>query len=71
VRQTVYDLRQKEKIIYVLGDAVSSRSVLDHELALAEMQQDKVLVTSVEAIAWEVIKSAEGELFKKAIAILK
>jgi nicotinamidase-related amidase len=71
VRQTTYDLRQKNKNVYVFGDAVSSRSVLDHQLALTELQQDKVLVTSLEAVAWEMVRSAEGDHFKKALAILK
>jgi hypothetical protein len=71
VRQTIYDLRQKEKSIYLLADAVCSRSELDHALAIQEMRQDRVLVTSVEAVAWEMVGRAEGELFKKMLAILK
>ncbi|QSR88972.1 isochorismatase family protein [Methylacidiphilum caldifontis] len=71
VRQTVYDLRVKERTPYVLGDAVSSRNKLDHQLGIEEMRQDKVLISSVEAVGWEMIEKAEGDLFKEFLAILK
>jgi nicotinamidase-related amidase len=71
VRQTVYDLRQNEKSVYVLADAVSSRSLMDHQLALAEMRQDKVLITSVEAVCWELLRSVDHPQFREALAILK
>jgi nicotinamidase-related amidase len=71
VRQTVYDLRQKETTVYVLADAVSSRSLSDYHLALAEMRQDKVLVTSVEAVCWELMGSVNHPKFREALAILK
>jgi len=71
VRQTVYDLRQKETVVYVLADAVSSRSLSDYNLAIAEMRQDKVLISSVEAVCWELLGSADHPKFREALAILK
>ncbi len=71
VRQTVYDLRVAGKVPYVLADAVGSRHPLDHELALGEMRRDEVLVTSLEAVAWELVRSAKGPHFSKVLAILK
>ncbi|QSR86784.1 isochorismatase family protein [Candidatus Methylacidiphilum infernorum] len=71
VRQTVYDLRMREKVLYVLGDVVSSRNRLDHQLGIEEMRQDGVLISSVEAVGWEMIVKAEGEIFKKFLSILK
>lgn len=71
VRQTVYDLRMRGHVVYVLADATGSRATADHEIALAELRSDKVLVTSVEAAAWEMLGSADSNLFRAAIAILK
>jgi len=71
VRQTVYDLRMRDKTPYVLGDAVSSRNQIDHQLGIEEMRQDRVLISSVEAIAWEMIEKAEGAFFKEFLSILK
>ena len=39
--------------------------------ALAELRSDKVLVTSVEAVAWEMLGSADHKLFPAALEILK
>jgi nicotinamidase-related amidase len=71
VRQTVYDLRMRGHVVYVLADAMGSRASADHEIALAELRSDKVLVTSVEAAAWEMLGSADSKLFRAAISILK
>lgn len=71
VRQTVYDLRMRDQTVYVLADAVGSRSMVDHDVALAELRSDKVLITSVEALAWEMLATAESHLFRPALAILK
>lgn len=71
VRQTAYDLRAKGKNIYLLVDALSSRYLLDHQLALDEMQQDKILISTVETISWELVQQAETDLFKQVLALLK
>jgi nicotinamidase-related amidase len=71
VRQTVYDLRLAGHAVYLVGDAAASRHPLDHELALAEMRRDGVVVASLEALAWELTGGAEAPLFRQALAILK
>ncbi len=72
VRQTVYDLHARGHAIYLLADAVSSRSPVDHRLALHELREHAAKrVTSVEAVAWEFLGRAEGETFKRLLAILK
>jgi len=71
VRQTVYDLRLAGHTVYLVGDAVSSRHPLDHELALAEMRRDGVLVASLEALAWELTGGAGAPIFRQVLAILK
>ncbi|HPA20268.1 MAG TPA: isochorismatase family protein [Verrucomicrobiae bacterium] len=71
VRQTVYDLRVRDHVVYVLADAVGSRATADHDIALAELRSDKVLITSVEAVAWEMLDSSDSKLFRPGLAILK
>ena len=72
VRQTVFDLHERGHFVYLLADAVSSRSTQDHRLALHEMREHAAKrVTGVEAVAWELLGRAEGETFKRLLAILK
>ncbi len=72
VRQTVYDLHERGHAVYLLADAVGSRSPTDHTLALHEMREHCARrVTSVETVAWELLGRAEGETFKRLLAILK
>ena len=72
VRQTVFDLRERGHAVYLLADAVSSRSETDHRLALHEMREvARARVTTLEAVSWELLGRAEGDTFKKLLAILK
>jgi nicotinamidase-related amidase len=71
VRQTAYDLREEGKSVYLIADATSSRQLLDHQLAVHEMQQDKIIVSTVETISWELVQKAGTDLFRKVLAILK
>ncbi len=72
VRQTVFDLRERGHEIYLLADAVGSRSETDHRLALHELREiAHARITTLEAIAWEMLGKAEGEPFKKLLALLK
>ncbi|MGD9895860.1 MAG: isochorismatase family protein [Candidatus Methylacidiphilaceae bacterium] len=67
VRQTVYDLREGGHAVYLLADAVASRNPLDHEVALDEMRQDRVVVTTLEALACELGAEAEGLILEKLL----
>ena len=72
VRQTVFDLRERGHTIFLLADAVGSRSEVDHRLALHELREVAgARVTTVETIALEMLGRAEGEGFKKLLALLK
>ncbi len=72
VRQTVFDLRERGHTVYLLADAVASRAESDHRLALHELREiAQARVTTLEAVAWELLGRAEGESFKKLLAILK
>jgi nicotinamidase-related amidase len=64
VRQTIYDLRAKEYIPYLLADAVASRHAIDHDTALRELSTDRILITTLEAITFEILQSADHPQFK-------
>lgn len=71
IRQTVYDLRLKEFTPIVVADAVGSRQERDREIALAEMRADRVVVTTVEAVLFEMLETADHKQFKEIQALLK
>ena len=71
VRQTVYDLRLRELTPVVVADAVGSRQARDREMALAEMRADGVVVSTVEAVLFEMLESADHPKFKEVQALLK
>jgi hypothetical protein len=55
----------------VVADAVGSRRERDREVALAEMRADRVVVTTVEAVLFEMMESSEHKQFKDIQALLK
>ena len=72
IRQTVFDLRARGHAVYLLADAVSSRSENDRRLAVHELREIAgARVTTVETVAWELQGRAEGEEFRKLLKLLK
>jgi len=71
VRQTIYDLRLKELTPVVVADAVGSREARDRDIALAEMRADGVVISTVEAVLFEMLESSEHTKFKEVQALLK
>ena len=71
VRQTVYDLRQKEVQPVLVADAVGSRSETDRQLALQEMRHDGIVIASTEAVLFELLETAEHPKFKEIQSLIK
>lgn len=71
VRQTVYDLRQKEVQPVLVADAVGSRRETDRYLALQEMRQDGIVIASTEAVLFELLETAEHPRFKEIQGLIK
>ncbi len=71
VRQTVYDLRQKEVQPVLVADAVGSRREMDRQLALQEMRQDGIVIASTEAVLFELMETAEHPKFKEVQGLVK
>ena len=65
VLQTVLELREQGKEVFVVADAVSSRDPDDKALALTRMRQNGAEVVSGEMVAFEWLKQAGTPLFKE------
>jgi hypothetical protein len=64
-------LRLKELTPVVVADAVGSREVSDRETALGEMRADGVVISTVEAVLFEILESSEHAKFKEVQSLLK
>lgn len=71
VLQTAIDLVEQGYQPIVVADAVSSREYEDHEIALRRLQQEGVLLTTVESLLFELTVEAGSEEFKKISRIVK
>ncbi|NBS53972.1 isochorismatase family protein [bacterium] len=71
VRQTVYELRLREVQPVLVADAVGSRKISDRELALQEMRHDGIVVTTTEAVLFELLETAEHPKFKELQTLIK
>ena len=65
VLQTVLDLRQHGKEVFVVDDAVSSRKPADKALALERMRGAGAVIVSREMVAFEWLHEAGTQLFKE------
>jgi nicotinamidase-related amidase len=57
--------------VYVLTDAVSSRTKANRKLGLERMKEAGVTHTSVEMALFEMLKIAKGDQFKEIARIVK
>lgn len=65
VLQTVLDLRQHGKEVYVVDDSVGSRNPADKALALERMRGSGAVVVSREMVAFEWLHEAGTPLFRE------
>lgn len=65
VLQTALDLRAAGRDVYLVADAVSSRSPRDVELALERMRAEGVRVVSREMVAFEWLHQAGDDRFRE------
>jgi nicotinamidase-related amidase len=71
VQQTVLDLIELAYVPFVLADAVSSRNPDDRDVALLRMRQAGAIVTSTEAIVFELCREAGTLMFKELLPLIK
>jgi nicotinamidase-related amidase len=71
VYQTALELLEKGYHVEVVADACSSRTPENKQIGLEKMRTAGVAVTSVEMVLFELLKIAEGPLFKEILKIVK
>lgn len=71
VHQTTEDLLARGYEVQVVADAISSRSAHNREIGLQRMQEQGAKRTSTEMALFELLKVAEGPVFKEIIKIVK
>jgi nicotinamidase-related amidase len=71
VYQTAMDLLAAGYEVFVVADAVSSRTFSNKHLGLTKMKDAGAELTSVEMALFEMLRVARGEQFKQIIKIVK
>jgi isochorismate hydrolase len=71
VLQTALDLRMIDYDVFVCADAVGSRSATDHQVALDRMRHDGVIVSTVEAVLFELCGRCDSPKFKAMLEVIK
>lgn len=71
VLQTAIDLIQKGYEVYVVADAVGSRKKLDWETGLKWMEKKGAMISTTEIIAFQLLKEAGTEDFKRLSKFLR
>ncbi len=69
--QTTVDLAASGYEVHVLADAVSSRTAENKAIGLQKMKDAGASITSVETALFELLRVAEGPVFKQIISIVK
>jgi len=70
IAQTALDLLPGFNV-HVIGDATSSRSVENKDIALERLSQSGVVVSSTEMVIYELLERAGTSEFKKALNLIK
>jgi len=71
VMQTCLDALDKGYKVYVVADAVSSRSKKDKKMALNRMRQHGAEIVTTEMLLFELLKKAGTDEFKKIQELIK
>ena len=64
IQQTVLDSLQNGFEVILISDAIGSRNILDHEIALQRMTQMGAILTTTESIIFELCKTADRKEFR-------
>lgn len=70
VTQTALELLPDYNV-YVVGDAISSRSLENRDIALRRLTQNKVAIGSTEMVIYELMEKAGTDEFKKVLGLIK
>ena len=65
------DLQKLGQKVEVVADAVTSRNLNDHDVALERITQEGSFLTTVEMLLFGMQKNAQGTNFKELVALVK
>jgi len=71
VYQTARDLHAHGYQVHLIADAVSSRHQFDHDMAVARMRDEGIIITTTEMAMCELLKTADSPKFKEIMTYLK
>ncbi|NLE26265.1 MAG: hydrolase [Clostridiaceae bacterium] len=71
VQQTVLDLLEKGYKVFIAADCIGSRKEIDKEIALRRMENSGAVVTTGEAVLFELCGGAKTEGFKEISKLVK
>ena len=71
VLQTVTDLIQKGYIPVVIADCISSRKLLDKQIALERMNKEGALISTCESVLFELTRFSGTDLFRAVSKLIK
>lgn len=71
VCQTAIDLINDSYEVYVVADAVSSRTAENKAIALERMRGESAVIVSTEMVLFELLKTAEHEKFRELAKLIK
>ncbi|OQX86801.1 hypothetical protein B6D60_05410 [candidate division KSB1 bacterium 4484_87] len=71
VAQTALDLLANDFQAYLVADAVSSRKKIDHKTAIERLRQQGIIITTAEAVLFELLVESRTPEFKEISKIVK
>ncbi len=71
VLQTGLDLLERGYRVFVVRDAVSSRSELDRDTALDRLRDSGACIVTAEMVLYELLKTAQSEDFREILKLVK
>ena len=71
ILQSAIDLKDLGYNVIVVCDAIGSRKELDYNIALSRLKQEKITLTTVESLLFELIKDSTHIKFKDISNIIK
>jgi nicotinamidase-related amidase len=71
IYQTAVDLLRQHFNVYVIADAVSSRTLENKQIALNRLAAEGVKISSTEMVLFELLKTAEHPKFRQIARLIK
>ena len=71
IQQSVLGFLKKNFKVYLVADSISSRKIIDHDIALERMQSEGAILATSESIIFELCETSSRIEFKEISNIIK